>query len=389
VPDVVVIGGGIIGAACACELAAHGLSVTLLERDELAAGASGRNTGLWVTPVDDALLPMARASLATYLDIADDAPIPFHLDPRPVGLLAVAIDEEGLRLGESANDPYRRAGVPVEALDPAAVRELEPAIGPEVLGGWFVDHGHRLAPAALTVALALMAGRHGAEVRHHLPARALLETGHRVTGVVTDEGPIPAGEVVVAAGPWSPALLDPIGWPLPIAGARGWLVRLVPPSELLRHLVASAGWEEATGRRGVGTVVAGRFAEAGAATATLLHPTTEGSLIAGSSHQPAIGPEAEDAGVPAAIVRGAIRLVPALAEAEVRSAWWGIRPMTPDERPLVGRLQDGLLVATGHGSEGVILAVGTAGMIAAQLLGQEPPFDPRAFDPVRFGTSAR
>jgi D-hydroxyproline dehydrogenase subunit beta len=389
VPDVVVVGGGIVGAACAFELATRGVAVTLLERQELAAGASGRNTGLWLTPVDPTLLPMARASLARYLDVVDESPIPFGLDPEPIGLLAVAIDEEELALGEAAHDPYRLAGVAVEALDPARVRELEPAISPALLGGWMVAHGHRLAPGALTVALGLLATSRGAVVRHHLPARALLTVGSKVTGVVTDDGPIPADEVVVAAGPWSPSLLDPIGWPLPISGARGWLVRFASGSKPLRHLVATAGWEAATGRWGEGPLLAGRFEETAAATSTLLHPSTDGSLIAGSSRQPAISPEAEDAGVPATIVRGAIRLVPGLVDAEVRSAWWGVRPMTPDERPLIGRLTDGLLVATGHGSEGVILAAGTASLVAAQLLVEEPPFDPSPFDPARFATPAR
>jgi glycine/D-amino acid oxidase-like deaminating enzyme len=388
VADVVVVGGGIIGAACAAELAARGLSVTLLERHELAAGASGRNNGLWLTPVDPELLPMARASLTRYLMLAAESPIPFGLDAEPIGLLAVAIDEDELALGEAAHDPYRSAGVAVEALGPDGVHELEPAIAPAVLGGWLVAHGHRLAPEALTVALALLAASGGAVVRHHLPARSLLTVGSRITGVITDDGAIAADEVVVAAGPWSPGLLDPIGWSLPIAGGRGWLVRLGRgPS--LRHLVASAGWEQATGRWGAGPFVAGRFAEAVAATSTLLHPATDGSLIAGSSRQPAISPEAEDPGVPGAIVRGAIRVVPGLADAEVRSAWWGVRPVTPDERPLIGRLTDGLLVATGHGSEGVILGAGTATLLAAQLLEEEPPFDASPFDPLRFGTPAR
>ncbi len=92
--------------------------------------------------------------------------------------------------------------------------------------------------------------------------------------------------------------------------------------------------------------------------------------------------------VPAKIVHGAIRLLPALADARVRSAWWGIRPMTPDERPMVGRVAPGLSVAAGHGSEGVILGAGTGRLIAAQLLGEDPPFDPEPFDPGRFGTSA-
>jgi glycine/D-amino acid oxidase-like deaminating enzyme len=209
-----------------------------------------------------------------------------------------------------------------------------------------------------------------------------------VTGVVTDEGRIDADEVVVAAGPWTPALLDPIGLGLPITGARGWLVRLDPGPDRLHRLVASAGWEEATGRWEDGAVRAGALEDTSAATSTLLHPATDGSLIAGSSRQPVLTPEAEEPGVPRAIVRGAIRLVPSLAEARVRSAWWGIRPMTPDERPVVGRLADGLSVATGHGSEGVILGAGTGQLIAAQLLGHDPPFDPAPFDPSRFGTAA-
>ncbi len=89
-----------------------------------------------------------------------------------------------------------------------------------------------------------------------------------------------------------------------------------------------------------------------------------------------ITPEAEEPGIPARIVRGAIRLVPALADAEVRSAWWGIRPLTPDERPIVGRVAEGVSVAAGHGSEGVILGAGTGQLVAAQLLGGKSPFDP-------------
>jgi glycine/D-amino acid oxidase-like deaminating enzyme len=387
-PDVVVVGGGIIGAACAYELAGAGASVTLLEREELAAGASGRNNGLWVTPTDPLLLPMARASLARYLEIAGESPVPFHLDEEPTGLLAVAVDEREMALGPEAHEPYRAAGVPVDELAPRDVLRLEPSIAPEVLGGWLVHHGHRLAPAALTVALALMAVERGAAVRHHLPARALIRDAERVVGVVTDEGRIDADEVLVAAGPWTPALLDPLGLGVPVTSARGWLVRLDPGPDRLHRLVASAGWEEATGRWEDGAILAGALEDASAAISTLLHPATDGSLIAGSSRQPVLTPEAEEPRVPGAIVRGAIRLVPSLADARVRSAWWGIRPMTPDERPVVGRLADGLSVASGHGSEGVILGAGTGRLIASQLLGHDPPFDPAPFDPRRFGAAA-
>lgn len=81
-------------------------------------------------------------------------------------------------------------------------------------------------------------------------------------------------------------------------------------------------------------------------------------------------------------------MVPALADAEIRSAWWGIRPLTSDERPVVGRIGEGLSIACGHGSEGVILGAGTGQLVAAQLLGDDAPFDPEPFDPGRFGTAA-
>jgi glycine/D-amino acid oxidase-like deaminating enzyme len=387
-PDVVVVGGGIVGAACTYELARAGASVALLEREELAAGASGRNNGLWLTPTDPQLFPMARASLGRYLELVDDSPVPYRLDRDPIGLLAVALDEDEMALGARAHDPYRAAAVEVEELAAEDALRLEPALSPQILGGWLVHHGHRLAPAALTVALALMAADRGAAVRHHLPARALIERSGRVVGVVTDEGRIDADEVVVATGPWTHALLDPAGHRLPIAGARGWLVRLDPGPDPLHCLVASAGWELATGRWEDGAVRAGALEDVSAATSTLLHPATDGSLIAGSSRQPVLTPEAEEPGVPARIVRGAIRLVPSLAEAHVRSGWWGIRPMTPDERPFVGRLADGLSVAAGHGSEGVILGAGTGQLIASMLLGHDAPFDPEPFDPGRLGTVA-
>ena len=93
-PDVVVIGGGIIGANCAAELARRGAEVTLIERDELAAHASGRNQGLWVLPDDEATVPMAQLSLTRYLEIAAEAPLDVQLDPEPVGQVTVARDEQ-------------------------------------------------------------------------------------------------------------------------------------------------------------------------------------------------------------------------------------------------------------------------------------------------------
>jgi glycine/D-amino acid oxidase-like deaminating enzyme len=246
-----------------------------------------------------------------------------------------------------------------------------------------------LDPAALTVDLALMARERGAEVHAHVTVRSLLRKRAAVRGVITDDGRIEADAVVVAAGPWSPRLLRPLGIDLPIVGARGWLVHLAPGRPLLHALVGRAGWHALPGLEVLAPTVAadmaGEAAPSQTVASSLLQPNADGTLLAGGSRQAAVTDEPEDPEVPREIVRKAVRLVPALADAVVLSAWWGVRPMTSDSRPIVGPLRDGLFVATGHGSQGVILGGGTAKLMAAMVMGEEAPFDPAPFAADRFG----
>ena len=372
--DVIVVGGGVIGAACAWELASAGHRVSLFERAELAAGASGRNQGWLVEPDDPANRPLYDH--AFYLEATDRAPLPIWIDRDPIAHLLVALE------GDEAPAP---AGA--SWLSGADLRELEPAISPRALGGWAAAGGRRLDPEALTVGMALLAGAAGATIRHHLPVRALLRSGDRVRGVVTDEGVVEADEIVLAAGPWSSSLLGPVGVDLPLAAARGWIVRLEPSAPTVRHLVERIGWRASEWRAGAaGPPLAREYADEGVHPlgGPLLNPHPDGSVLVGSSREPAITPEPAEPLVPRWQVRDAIKLMPALADATVRSAWWGVRPLTPDERPAIGRVLDGLTLATGHGSEGVILGAGTARLVSAIVAGTEPPFDPAPFDPFRF-----
>ena len=123
-----------------------------------------------------------------------------------------------------------------------------PPLTQDAIAGWLLHQGHRLDPASLTVALALTAKAEGADIRHHLSVRALIERDGTVRGVVTDDGRIHADTVIVAAGPWSSRLLDPIGVRLPVSGARGWIVRVAPPPGMLNHLIEQAGWRDAPQR---------------------------------------------------------------------------------------------------------------------------------------------
>jgi D-hydroxyproline dehydrogenase subunit beta len=382
--DVVVVGGGIIGAACAYELASAGASVTLLERDELAAGASGRNIGFFGLPWDPVLGPMARSSLQMYLDVPADGPIPFHFDREPIGTIAVAIDEDDANMVREEAAAAERMGIAAVRLDGPTLKELEPELASGISEAWLFDEGRRVDPGALPLALAELARRAGASIRHHLPARRLLVRGDAVTGVATDEGVIEAATVVLAAGPWSTSLLRPLGIHLPVTPARGWLIQLAPRRPLISHWIE--GSARTLWRREVQPVAAKEFAEGihNEDVGAVIQPSPDGTIVAGTSREPALSWSPEGLDVPRAVARSVIRLLPGLGDAPVLATWSGIRPMSPDERPLVGWLRPGLFAATGHGSEGVILGGGTALMAGAMIQGHEPRIDPAPFDPLRF-----
>ena len=383
--DAVVVGGGVIGSTVALALARRGARVKLVERGELAAGASGRNHGLLFTPTDPVLVPMARATTELYEEVAAEAPVPIRLDRAPIGvLLAAGDDDVERRAGAAEAEAVAACGVPVDRLDGAGVRGAEPAVSEDVVEAWLLDDGRRLDPAALTVSMALLAREAGAEVRRHVAARALLTEGDRVRGIATDEGPIPADAVVVAAGPWSGALLRDAGVRLPTVGARGWLVHLGGGHGTPSRIVERAGWHPLPDQEAVAPPLASDLAAGGAGpnVGSLIHPTVDGSVLAGGSRQ--VTAEPEDPSVPALIARRAIELLPGLADHAVLASWSGVRPMSPDGRPLVGAVREGLVVATGHGSQGVILGGGTGLLVASLVLGDEPPFDAVPFAPDRF-----
>jgi glycine/D-amino acid oxidase-like deaminating enzyme len=313
------------------------------------------------------------------------------LDDGPVGTVLAAMNGREVHQAEETVARAARLGYAVDDISgPGDIRDHEPGLTRNVAGAWLVHVGHRLDPGALTVALALAASDRGAEIRHHTHVRGLARHDDAVGGVVTDDGVTEAGTTIVAAGPWSSPLLEQAGVHLPIVGARGWLVRVEPREHhLLTHLVEAPGPHAAL-RDGPGAtwppaaeVIA--EGEPHSEIGSLLHPNRDGhTIVIGSTRQIWLTPEPPQEQVVGRLLDAATGLVPAIAEAQVQSSWWGLRPLTPDERPLVGAVRDGLYVATGHGSEGVILGAGTAQLVASQIAGEQPPFDPAPFDPLRF-----
>jgi D-hydroxyproline dehydrogenase subunit beta len=349
--DVAVIGGGIIGCALAAFLAEDGARVRLYERDEIAAGASGRNSGLLQHPMDEELTAIHAASEAYYRELGHG----FELPNETVGVLVV--DEDAAALEPTRADLAARfPELGAEAV--AAPHEVEPALA-EDLAGFLLHTGHPVPPAAATQAFAARARAAGAHILEGATASPVTHNG-RVTGVRTPTGEEPAGTVVVAAGPWSSALVDPTGAWRPVAPLWGVNVELRlshPP----RHSLEEGGIENLMTEGTLGP---------------LFSLVTRGGVSAlGSTFLPELPEPAEVA--PGLVERGS-RFVPSLAGTQAVSLRACARPISTDGRPLLGPLPatEGLFVASGHGPWGVSLGPGSARLVADAVLGRDPAIPP-------------
>jgi glycine/D-amino acid oxidase-like deaminating enzyme len=372
-PDVVVIGGGIVGVSCAAKLAETGRRVMLLERTEIAAGASGRNSGVVQHPFDPVLVDLHVETLALYRELAaaDGPGEAFELPSEPTGLMIVAHDAGVARriTGElTASHP----GLSPTFLDSAEAVAVEPSLAPGV-AACRLAIGYPVAPAAATRAWADRATRLGVEMRIGVRARAWLHSG-RVAGVELATGEdIPAGHVVVAAGPWTPEVIDPGGAWRPIASSWGVVVAVAladPP----RHVLEEADIEIEPAAQ---AVEPGESEDVAFSLVTAAGSSSLGSTFLDHEPDPTTL-------VPAILARGT-SFVPGIATATIGAHRVCARPLSIDGRPLVGRVPgvDGLWVAAGHGPWGI--STGPAsGRLLADLLDGRVAAPPRALDPARF-----
>jgi glycine/D-amino acid oxidase-like deaminating enzyme len=356
-PDVAVVGAGIVGCATAAFLAEAGAQVLLVERESIAAGASGRNSGIVQHPMDPATIALFSETVGHYRDLAAHG---FHLPAEPNGLLMLAEDEAALAPELAA----LRGGYPELAPEPLAPGEpaaLEPALAPS-LAGVRLHTGYAVPPAAATAAFAARADAAGARLA--IGASAALAPD----GITVDGQHVPAGKVVVAAGPWTPALVDPTGAWRPITPLWGVNVEVrldAPP----RHALEEVGIEQLV-------------AQPGAPPPLFSLVTADGTSSLGSTFL-AGEPDAA-AFAPRLRERGA-RFVPALADTPIASVRACARPLSADGRPLLGYApgRDDVIVAAGHGPWGISLGPASARLVADLVLGHAPAPVP-AFDPARF-----
>lgn len=370
--DVVIVGGGIVGCAAAAMLAASGASLVLVEQTAIAAGASGRNSGVVQHPVDPVLAALHLETVELYrrLGSLDDAG--FRLADRPAGLLYVthrASVAAALAAELAASHP-RLAPV---YLDQAEARRLEPALAAGV-AACRLEIGYPVAPAAATQAYARAAERAGAHVMLGAEAHLDLVDGACV-GVVVDGQRIDAGSVIVAAGPWTPGIVDPGGTWRPIR--RNWgVVAEVALDDPPRHVLEEAAIDDTIEPDG-------QPAELGGGTAFSLVTAARRSVL-GSTF---LDDEPDAAALTPGLRERGATYVPAIAEARTIAVRSCARPLSIDGRPLVGRVGwiDRLFVAAGHGPWGISTGPATARMIVDEVLGSDGRI-PAALDPGRFGT---
>ncbi|TMM23249.1 MAG: FAD-binding oxidoreductase [Actinobacteria bacterium] len=374
-PDVLVVGGGIIGTTTAAYLARGGASVTLVERAELASGPSGRSLGLVSGPHPPELRSIAERSLQAYLGLARETGA-FTIDANDVGCLCISPDGRGLPRGEG------------EALDGDQVVEAEPLLALRCAAGVVIPARH-VDPGGAVSAWAEEARRHGARIRVACPVRSLLDDGGRVAGAATDEGAIFAGCVVLATGWETPRLAAGLGIDVPVRGVRGWIVTTRPAPFRLRRPINEVDFSAGVVAGPLLTL--GDIAEGNVGTpiiAAQMRQDAAGRLVLGASLAPAIG-DGDDDGAHAvpSICRRAIELIPPIAEVPIAETRTCVRPASFDGLPLHGPVDgiDGLVLACGHRSHGLTWGPGSGEAVARGVL--EGEWDP-ALSPARLEQKA-
>ncbi|PSK96647.1 glycine/D-amino acid oxidase-like deaminating enzyme [Haloactinopolyspora alba] len=375
-PEVVVIGAGVVGAACAWYAARAGLRVTVVDRGPVAGGTTGAGEGNILVSDKPAgpELELARLSVRCWRDLAD-AVEGFEYDPKG-GLVvagsAAALD--GLRATASGQ---RERGVTATEVRPDELHEHEPHLADDLAGGMYYPEDAQVQPAAAAARLLRDARAHGAAVRPNVEVTGVLRSRDGLAGVRTSAGDVPAGAVVNAAGTWGGEIAALAGVDVPVLPRRGFVLVTEPlPPGVVRHKVYAAEY--------VSDVASD---DASLQSSPVIESTAAGPVLLGSSRE-RVGFN-RTLSVPALrrIAAHAVRLFPVLAGADVLRAYRGFRPYCPDHLPVIGpdARCPGLYHACGHEGAGVGLAAATGHVVARALTGHPPGTDPTPFLPERFG----
>ncbi|MGW1664259.1 NAD(P)/FAD-dependent oxidoreductase [Streptomyces microflavus] len=358
---VVVVGAGIVGAACAFHAAAAGLDVTVLDRGPVGAGTTSRGEGniLLSDKEPGPELELARLSRDLW-DEAGEELGPETVELEAKGGLVVASTSEALGALHAFAARQAGAGVRTQAVE--RVGELEPHIAPGLPGGVHYPQDAQVQPVLAAAALLRAAVRHGARTHTGEAAAAVTGADGRITGVRTADGTVlPADAVVNAAGTWGGEVGRRLGAPVEILPRRGFVLVTEPLPPMIRHKVYSADY--------VANVAS---SDEGLETSCVVEGTRAGTILIGASRERVGFDTAMNPAVVATLAAQACRLFPFLRGVHLIRAYRGFRPYCPDHLPVIGPdpRVPGVVHACGHEGAGIGLAPGTGALVTAQLLGR-------------------
>jgi glycine oxidase len=353
-PNVAIIGAGVIGLAIAWRLAARGTPVRVFDRGAAGAGASHAAAGMLAAcaeaePGEEALVALGRESQARWPAFAAEllaaSGIDVELRPEGTLLLALTADDQARLTHQLVFQ--QKLGLPLQWISAADTRRREPHLAGKLAGAVFSPEDTQVDNRKLVAALRVAAEAAGASVSEYRPVRAISSRGGRVDGIILDDGTkVPADVVVLAAGAWARSIegVDPKLRP-PVRPIKGQMLalRMDPAAPLVNHVVWAPG--------------------------AYLVPRRYGRLLVGATVEEKGYDTSLTAGGILTLLEAAWRAVPAIEELPVDEMWVGHRPGSRDDAPILGAGPiDGLIYATGHHRNGILLAPTTADAIARLVL---------------------
>ena len=363
--DVVIVGGGIVGAACASACARAGMRVALVEREMIGGGATAAGMGHIVVMDDsEAQFALTRCSQLLWRELAGE--LPRSAEYEATGTLWVAADDEEMAEAERKMGFYRERDVPARLLSARELAEAEPNLRAGLAGALLVPEDAVVYPPNVALHLARQAEGHGARL---LVGRKVIGIGQ---GLVRTEGgqALSASRVVDATGAWATDLHPG----LPVKRRKGHLVITDRYPGFVRRQIVELGYLKSAHSVGADSV------------AFNVQPRSTGQILIGSSRQYGNEDSTVDQKMVTAMLQRATAYMPGLASLQAIRTWTGFRAATPDKLPLIGpsNEDESVWLATGHEGLGITTALGTAALIAAAFTGERPPIAPEPYLPVRF-----
>jgi glycine/D-amino acid oxidase-like deaminating enzyme len=360
--DIAVIGAGIVGAACAFRLARENFRVAVIEANEIASGTTAAGMG-HIVVMDDSEAQFALTDFSQKL--LKELDLPKDCEYENCGTIWVASDAEEMREVFRKRDFYETRGVKTEVLDEKSLREAEPNLSENLVGGLLVKNDGVIYQLCATKSFLEKAVEKGAKV---FTGKRAVEISDE--GVKLDDGEfIHAGKVVNAAGFWSKDLTPE----LPIIEKKGHLVITERAPKFVRHQLVELGYLKSAHAANTDSV------------AFNVQPRATQQILIGSSRQFDAEDKAVDYDILRRMTTRAFEFMPNLKRLSAVRIWTGFRPATPDNLPYIGRhpRRENLFLATGHEGLGITTALGTAEILTDEIIGRESKIDRKVYSPMR------